>query len=412
MLAPIHALGTIDRDLISRRNGSSHRIKIQPMKVHKLKPGERPQVLLALEWYVHEINLGVAQYAHEHKWILHDSLGHTLHRIPDALRFDGILTLLSYPDHFITREIVAKAKVPVVDMNGDLPNFKLPRVLTDNEAIGRLAAEHLIGRGFRHLVYYQTTDVAVERERRDGFRKAVQATGREFILLSAVDAYRDSFTWINRLEWMRHELLKLPRPLGLMSQYDRSANEICMACGRAGLRVPEDVAIVGVDNDPIAAELGEIPLTSVDSNHRSQGYEGAALLDRLMRGEKPPDAPLRVPPKGLVVRQSTDILMMEDPAVAAALRHINAHFREHLTVGDIARAAGISRRSLYRIFEENVGRSVAEEIERLRVSTSQQMLTSTDMKVSTIANEAGFSSSGRMAAAFIRQFGKRPSEFR
>jgi LacI family transcriptional regulator len=382
------------------------------MKPRKLKPGERPQVLLALEWYVHEINLGVAQYAHEHNWILHDSLGHTMHRMPETLRFDGIITLLSYPDHFITREIVAKAKVPVVDLNADLPEFKLPRVLPDNETIGRLAAEHLISRGFRHLAYYQTSDAEVERERRDGFCKAVQAAGREFILLSAVEAYRDSLTQNNRLAWMGRELVKLPRPLGLMSQFDQTANELCIACRRAGLRVPEDMAIVGVDNDPIAAELGEVPLTSVDSNHRGQGYQGAALLDRLMRGEKPPAAPIRVPPKGLVVRHSTDILMMENPAVAAALRHINGHFRENLTAGDIARAAGVSRRSLYRVFQENVGRSITEEIERLRVACSQQMLTCTDLKVSDIAREAGFASPGRMTAALSKHFGKRPSEFR
>lgn len=233
---------------------------------------KRLQVLLAPEWYVHEINLGVAQYAHEHQWILHDSLAHTTHRPPENLQFDGIITLLSYPDHFITQKIIARATVPVVDLNGDLPEIQLPRVLPDNEMIGRLAAEHLIGIGFRLLVYYQTSNAVVDTERRD--------------------------------------------------------------------------------------------------------------------------------------------VMIENSSVAAALRHINEHFREDLRAEAIARAAGVSRRSLYRVFQENVGRSVAEEIERRRVFFARQMLVNPELKISDVANESGFVSSGRMAAAFMKHFGKPPSQCR
>ncbi len=322
------------------------------------------------------------------------------------------MTLLSYPNHFITRQIVAKANVPVVDLNGDLPEFQLPRVLPDNETIGRLAAEHLISRGFRRLVYLQTSSAVVEQERRDGFRRTVESARRDFIHLSAVAAFGNARTLRRRLDWIARELMKLPRPFGVMCQFDVTANDVCMACGRVGLRVPDDVAIVGVDNDPIAAELGEVPLTSVDSNHRGQGYQGAALLDRLMHGEKPPASPIRVPPRGLVVRRSTDILMIENPAVAAALRHIHEHFRENLQAKAIAKSAGVSLRSLYRLFHEHVGRSMAEEIERLRVAHAQQMLSTTDVKVSTIAREAGFVSSSRMSTAFLRHLGKNPSQCR
>jgi len=361
---------------------------------------------------VHEINLGVAQYAHEHQWIVHDSLAHTTHRPPENLQFDGIITLLSYPDHFITQKIIARATVPVVDLNGDLPEIQLPRVLPDNEMIGRLAAEHLIGIGFRLLVYYQTSNAVVDTERRDGFRRAVEKAGREFRLVNAVEAYRNSDTLRNRLAWMAREFLKIPLPFGIMSQFDGTANEVSIACGNAGLRVPDDVAIVGVDNDPIAAELGPVPLTSVDSDRRAIGYQGAALLARLMLGEPAPVDPIRVPPKGLVVRKSTDILMIENSSVAAALRHINEHFREDLRAEAIARAAGVSRRSLYRVFQENVGRSVAEEIERRRVFFARQMLVNPELKISDVANESGFVSSGRMAAAFVKHFGKLPSQCR
>ncbi len=382
------------------------------LRTHKTKLGERQQVLLALEWYVQEIHRGVAQYAHEHHWILHDGLAYNGQQLPEKLHYDGIITLLVHPDHFITRQIIAQAKVPVVDLNDDCPEIKLPRVLADNETIGRVAAEHLISRGFRNLVYYQTSNSVGALERRAGFRQAVEAARRDFFLLNAVQAFRAADTLQHRLDWMARKLVLLPRPFGMMCQYDVTANEMCIACGHAGLRVPEEVAIVGVDNLTTSAELGEMPLTSVDSNLHGRGYQSAALLDRLMRGEKPPCEPVRVPPKGLVVRRSTDILMIKDPAVAAALTYINLHFREPLRVEAVAQAAGLSLRSLYRHFRENTGRSVAEEIERLRVAYAQQMLTCTAIKIQSVAREAGFASPESMSGAFLKHVGKHPSACR
>jgi len=396
------------------RHGHSRRphASIRMLKPRKLKPDVRPQVLLALEWYVPEFHCGVAQYAQEHNWTLHDSLAYNRQKPPEKLHYDGIITLLTQTTQSMTRRLITGAKVPVVDLNDDCPGIQLPRVLADNEMIGRLAAEHLISRGFRHLVYYQTSDSAGALDRRAGFRRAVKAAGREFILLSAVRAFLDKDSLQHRLAWLARKLVKLPRPFGIMGQFDVTANELCMACGRAGLPVPEEVAIVGVDNISTCAEFGEIPLTSVDSNLHGRGYQGAALLDRLMRGEKAPAEPIRVPPKGLVARRSTDILMIENPVVAAALRHINAHFRENLQAESIARAAGVSLRSLYRLFQEHLGRSVAEEIERLRLTCARQMIAGTDLKISAIARDAGFVSSESMTAAFLKHYGKRPSECR
>jgi len=370
----------------------------------------RPNVLLAMGWYVHEINVGVARYARSAGWILEDLASHSGVVEPDW-EGDGIITLIEDAKSPLLG-FLKKARVPVVDLTGQLPNLPFPRVLPDNHAIGRLAAEELSGRGFKHTAFFTfARDVPVIVERMAGFRETALTAGCSFRVLDYTDLSKGNSRKC-MIRWLAGELAKLPKPVGLMAQFDAEANIIIQACIHAGLNVPEQVAVVGVDNDPIYSELGHVPLTSVVSNRELLGYRGAELLDRLMRGGKPPAKPERVPPGGIVVRRSTDIFAINDEGVAKALRYIKEHAREPISIDAVVRASGVSRRTLYTKFETTLNRTIQAEIIRQRINVAKNLLSTTDEKLGSIAYDSGFESASSLSKAFRTHEGMPPSVYR
>lgn len=370
----------------------------------------RPSVLLAMGWYVHEINVGVARYARHAGWLLEDLASHSGIIDPDW-RGDGIITLVE-SIHSPLSDFLEKAKVPVVNLTGNLPELSYPRVLQDNHAIGRVAAEEMIGRGFRNLAFF-TVDhsVPVVVERMNGFREAALAAGCTFQVID----YTGSIKRKGREEmirWLANKLVKLPKPLGTMAQFDAEANIIVQACYLSGLQVPDQVAVVGVDNDPIYSELGPLPLTSVVSNRELLGYRGAELLDHLMLGGKAPEQSMRVPTGGIVVRQSTDIFATVDQGLSKALRFIKQNVTGPMCVDDVARASGVSRRALYEKFSRHLGRSIQSEIVRQRLNLAKNLLTSTDLKLDAIACNCGFDGASSFSKIFRTNEGFSPSAYR
>jgi LacI family transcriptional regulator len=371
----------------------------------------RPNVLLAMGWFVHEINVGVARYARGAGWILEDLASHS-GVVDSDWRGDGIITLVEDINSPLI-SFLANARVPVVDLTGQLPHLAYPRVLPDNHAIGRLAAEELLGRGLKHTAFFTfDRDAPVVAERMTGFRETALAAGGSFHLLDHTDHLRKTKDRRSMIQWLASELLKLPKPLGAMAQFDAEANIIVQACIQADLNIPEQVAVVGVDNDPIYSELGPVPLTSVISNRELLGYRGAELLDRMMRGATPPAAPLRVPPGGIVVRRSTDIFATDDGGVAKALRFIKEHAASALTINDVVRASGVSRRALYTKFATTLGRSIQAEILRQRLNLAKNLLSTTDAKLDAVAYDSGFDGASALSKTFRAHEGMPPSVYR
>jgi LacI family transcriptional regulator len=214
------------------------------------------------------------------------------------------------------------------------------------------------------------------------------------------------------IRWLAAELAKLPKPLGVMAQFDGDANVVVQACIHAGLNVPEQIAVVGVDNDPIYSELGPVPLTSVISNRELLGYQGAALLDRLMRGGKAPTKHERVPPGGIVVRRSTDIFAINDKALAKALNYIKENLAQPISIDQIVQASGVSRRTLYAKFSRLLGRSIHTEIVRQRINLAKNLLATTDEKLESISLDSGFDSASSFGKAFRAHEGMTPSCYR
>lgn len=370
-------------------------------------------MLVALGWYVHEIVVGITKYAREANWILDDLPSHH-GQVPPAWKGDGIITLVS--DRERQRALIEmnlRFGSPVVNLSAQLPELPFPRVLSDNRAIGRMAADHFISRGFENFAFF-TVDYSapVVRERCDGFRERVAEVGRAFHLLDFSREVFKSNGPEGVLRLLAARLKQLPMPLAAMAQYDREALDIIRSAQLAGLMVPAQVAVVGVDNDPIYCELGPMPLSSVASNREMIGYKGAELLDRMMRGERPPSKPLLVMPTGLIVRKSSDIIAVNDANVAKAIGYIADHYREHIDVEDVVKASGASRRSLYLKFAMRVGHSIHREIVRQRLQRAKLLLRETDEKLQAIAQETGFEDAGALSKAFRQHLGVSASSFR
>ena len=373
----------------------------------------RRRVLLAMEWLDYELNLGIAEYARKAGWVVDDATTHT-GRPPARWAGDGVIALLRNPDSELTR-FVRKTKGPVVDLVHELTDLPVPRVLADNVAIGRTAAEHLLACGLHHLAFLNVWDSQVERERMAGFAEAVAEAGRQFYPLAfhGHDRPEDGVDFpADLIAWCRDQLLPLPKPLGVMGQHDREAAYLVQACEQAGLRVPEQVAVVGSDNDPILCELGPVPLSSVDNRRRDQGYEAAKLLDRLMAGEPPPKDPIRVPAGPVIVRHSSEVLAVPDPDLCKALKYIADHYREPISVEEVVRHVDTTRRRLYMLFEEHLGRPIHAEVLRRRLELARRLLATTTNKLYAVARACGFQDAQQLTRVFTREVGIPPSRYR
>jgi LacI family transcriptional regulator len=345
--------------------------------------------------------------------------------LPTHWEGDGIITLM-FPHRADIVEFVQGTSAAVVDLTQDVA-VDVPRVLLDNKAIGRLGAEHLLTRGFDNLAFFKFTAAMDVRERCEAFERAARAGGAAYHALdwhsasgttagracaaeaAATSPRRRGTNWF---ELLAGRLREMPVPLGIMAQSDNRATGVLSACASVNLSVPEQVAVLGVDNDELVCEFAPVQISSVDSDREALAYEGAVLLDRLMRGERAPRRTKRVPPKGLVVRASSDILAIRHLEVATALRFIWDHFREPIGVDDVRAATTMSRCGLYRAFQKHVGRTIGDELARRRVEHAKGLLVGTDEKIRRIAQMSGFSGGEHLSRAFTRIVGMNPSRYR
>jgi LacI family transcriptional regulator len=261
------------------------------------------------------------------------------------------------------------------------------------------------------MFFNSDREAPVVVERMDGFCRAITRIGKVVTELVYSDYYRSG-----RLEGLiaklGRDLKKLPKPLAVMAQYDVDANTVVRAAIETGLKVPEDIAVIGVDNDLVYSQLGLVPLTSVVSNIEEVGYRGAELLDRLMLGKNVSKSPIFVAPGGVVVRSSTDIFASDDPAISKALAFIAGNLDKPISVDDIVRSSGVCRRSLFSKFSERLGRSIHRELVRQRIARAKLKLCSSGNKLESIAAECGFSSYTALWSAFRAVEGVSPSEFK
>ena len=302
-----------------------------------------------------------------------------------------------------------KSGLPVVDLSAARLVSTLPWVETDDAAIARLAADHLVERGFKHFGYCGDSRFNWSLWREGHFTEQIRKAGYHCHTFKGDSAVTDLAGRGRELaEWLRG----LPKPVGIMACYDRRGQEVLDACRNAALTVPDEVAVVGVDNDELLCELAAPPLSSVIPNTHRTGYEAAALLDRMMSGAKVAAKAYLIAPIGVAARQSTDVLAIDDRDIAGALRFIREHACEGINVADLMRVVPLSRRVLEQRFQRLLGRTPHEEILHVRLNRVQRLLAETDLPLYLIAERAGFEHVEYLSVVFKREVGKTPREFR
>jgi len=370
-------------------------------------PGER-SVLLALGWYYPEIHRGVARFARDHRWHVTADFDDP---VPRHWQGHGVLTLLGAKQTIWRR--LRNLDVPVVDLAESRPGIRLPRVTMDNAAIGRMAAEHFLDRGYRHFAFVHRWDLGVGRRRCDHFKAGVNAAGHHCHVLSwQRERGRRPDVREQRHRWLMQRLSTLPKPLAVFAIRDMEAVEVIEACLSAELAIPDQVAVLGADNTETICDCLRVPLSSIDNNLEQVGYEGAALLERLIRGERAPRSPIYIPPSGVVERRSTDALAVEHPEVAAALRFIHDNAERPIAMLDVVRHVGMSRSGLEKAFRAHYVRPPMEELRHVRLARAKKMLIETNERVITVARLTGFQTPHNLCRTFRRQLGLTPTQYR
>jgi len=290
---------------------------------------------------------------------------------------------------------------------------------TDHQVCARLAADHFRQHRFRHFAFCGYPGVSFSDQRCASFVEHVSAHGHTVNVFEPLHVAAEGDDLISReargelpntqlVQWLR----SLTRPVAVFACNDVRGRQLLTACLRAGLSVPDDVAVLGVDNDEVICDLSAPPLSSVEPDTKRIGYEGAALLDRLMAGESPPEEAILIPPKGVHIRQSTDVVALEDRDVVTALRYIRDHACDGITVDDVAQQMAISRATLDRRFQRALERSPKTEIDRIRVNRAKRLLVETDYKIAAIATMTGYGMAPQFVTAFKRLTGFTPGKYR
>lgn len=307
---------------------------------------------------------------------------------------------------------VTQSGLPVVDVLGLVPEAGLPLVHVDDKAVARLAAEHLFERGFRHFAYFGIKNVPWSQKRHDAFQAAIKDAGYKcdaFCFSAATDWSRN---WEKKESRLARWLLKLPKPVGIMACNDPRGRFLLEVCRRMEIRVPETAAVVGVDNDEPFCMIADPPLSSVVPNHGSVGFEAAALLAKMMSGEVPPKEPIFIMPQGIVTRASSDVSAIEDPEVASLVRYVRDNACKGIDMHDVVRFSGLSRSTLSRKTHKVLGRSLYDEIMRVRLNLVCELLSETNLSIEDITNKSGFNHRQYLGKVFKAKFGETLVEYR
>ncbi|MEA1950169.1 MAG: DNA-binding transcriptional regulator [Planctomycetota bacterium] len=375
--------------------------------------------------YRRDLLRGIAAYARVHgPWTFYHEEQIVVNARPAWLKNwhgDGILARIE-SRKFLSQ--IADMDIPAVDLLGlhDAPG--IPSFDNDTMASAGLAVDHFHERGFKHFAYCGLSGVHYSDDYRNSLVEYLEQLGH------TIDVYRPpKASWRSKTservaastveaKGILHEkalgewLKSLPKPLGLIACNDLRAHQVLNACEQWGIAVPDEVAVIGADNDEVLCELSNPPLSSVDPDAHRMGYEAAALLERMIDGEPVPKEKILVEPAGIIVRKSSDVTAIPDSAVAAALFYIREHACGSISVDDVLQEVRLSRSTLERRFTKYVGRSPKNEILRVQLRQVKQFLSETGYPLSKIARLSGFKHVENMCHFFKAKTGETPGQYR
>ena len=320
---------------------------------------------------------------------------------------DGIIMR----DSLITKELL-KLRIPTILAihNSSYPK-NLPVIKTDSSSIAKLASEHLIEKGLKNFAFCGFNNYDWSKERRFYFNRFISEAGyktHNYILPKRIKKN----DWENEQQHVSNWIKTLPKPVGIFACNDDRGQHILEVCKLIDLKVPEDVAVVGVDNDPMICEIGDPPLTSIALNVESAGYEAAKLLDGLIEKKKITKRQILVSPSHIVQRQSSNILAVDNAEVALAIRYIRNNAKNKILVKDVVKTTGISRRALERRFRKTIHRSIYDEIKLVRIEWISKLLIESDLSISQITSLFNFTDVEHISRYFKKEKGIGLREFR
>ena len=360
------------------------------------------------DYYEHGIARGVVRFAKEHEWNL-SGYGWMFGRLNDIRGWDG--------DGIITRieseadaDIFASLDKPVVDVAGAYIRGAFHQVNNDDFLTGKKAGAHLAERGFSNFAYCGVENVGWSGKRFDGFREGTGA--------AQIPVFERSLEWweqLDRSDSLNDWLTSLPLPGAVFACNDTAGVKITSVCRSLGINVPEELAILGVDNEDILCELADPSLSSVQLDCEEIGYRAAELLEGLLHRNRAVAAytsEILVLPKGILERDSTRIFVSSDDLIQDAVNFIRTHAHRGLDVSGLAEHLNVSRRTLETRFRRVLDTSVHDEIAAAKISLAEKLLISTDNTVESIALDAGFNSLQRFHASFKARNEVPPGEYR
>ena len=368
-----------------------------PSEVRPHRPGIRVGVIVNnVGGYSRGVLRGLASFASARAWSCRVEGVNEASLERHLSDFDGLIVQAATPAQL---KKLSGLRVPVVNVSSKLESGRTPSVVSDDKAVGRLGAEHFLRRGYRNFAFHSPYDRQFATLRHEGFSQRLAEAGQAVHLIKDDDS-------------LAAALKELDRPLAVMGCNDRAALAVLEACRTASLRVPDEVAVLGVDNDDLIQSLAHPPLSTINTARERIGFEAGVMLEQLLAGKTIASPVVLVPPQGVMTRLSTDTLAIGDAEVAEAVRFIQAHAGRAITVEDVTRELTMSRRQLERRFRGALGRSILDEIVRNRVDRARQLLVETQLTLPQIAIACGFKSASYFSVVFRKQMGETPGAFR
>lgn len=315
-----------------------------------------------------------------------------------GLKLDGVVGMFTTEAEVeMARRLTGKC----INFSNNPPDLGIPKVVSDDPAVGRLAANYLLSRGFKEFGYYGIPGHNYSIERLQGFAETIRR-------LAPAAGLSERYHTKGIREWIRG----LPKPVAIFACNDIRASNLVNLAAEEGQRVPAEVSVLGVDNDEIVCALARVPLSSIILSSRKIGFEAAKCLDRWVRLNEKPPAVTRIAPAGINTRTSTDSIAVGDPIVAAALQYLRENAYRDLLVTEIADQCGVGRRTLERKFKESLQSSPHDEIQRLRLDRARKLLVETDLSIDEVAANAGFTTARILSSTFRKVLRTTPSAYK
>lgn len=385
-------------------------------------PKTKPKVAVLIETsgqYGREVLRGIAHYARLNgPWAFFvPSRGHE-NTLPNMEAWQGTGIIGRIEDNTLMRA-VARAGVPVIGLDlwkhqvhSARSSMILSEMHPDPRATARMAADHLLDRGFKRFAFVGVRNKVWSLQRQQEFTQylaATQGCGCEAYQLSGLIRSRHYDREQQELgAWLR----QLPKPLGVMACNDDYGREVLNAALQAGVAVPDEVGVVGVDNDEVLCELCDPPLSSVALSAEKGGFAAAGLLDAMMAGRIRKPHTILVEPLGVVARRSTEVVAVDDPRVAQALHFIRDHATKPIRVEDVLHGVPMSRRALEMRFRKLLRRSIHDEIIRARLQQAKRLLRETNITLEDLAERSGFGTASHLSAVFRKDTSLTPAQYR